>query len=1088
MKRKFWSYFVCAVFAATLMSVALTACGNGSTMKILTPANGAENVSTCPEISWSAEENATGYHVEIASDGGYENVVREATTAELSYTVGNALAHATQYHLRVTAFKEGENETVALNTAVSSFKTIASHDTDAPDYTAARTLYDFESFADDAALRAEFPTHVDGNELGVSLVEGGVNNSKAMQIDYTAGNKGWAGVTCKLPSDKKVWSGAKGIRMWVKGDGMGVNVEVRIGKRGYQSWAATFSVKNPEACYVSIPFSAFEDIGGGDGIWDLAGITRFWLFFTGSSDSTLLIDDVSIGSDENYTTDSRSEIETTTPAPSGVYDDFNGYADDDEMEQKWSFENMGNYTLAGSPYSDGAALELTPSAAWATARLSFPYYDFTQIVSVSFRASAGNYVIQLETAEGGVFEKENIIVAKDGDEAGINLSELILRTGSEGTLASIRCLVIGCKDANEKVRVIDDLTFSVEIFVPKDYTPQTGVEDDFNDYADLTALEEVWKKDGTIAFDLVNSPFGEGGKALKLTSSSAWGVAKLSYPNVSFAGITSIRFKATAGSYQFRLIGSDNVSYTADITIAKDGDWAGANLEELTPNSGNEVRLTSIKELWIGVKQSAPVTIDDLIFSDETFVPKDYTPKVGAFDNFEDYASDAELQAVWKGDGATLALETQNPLSGTKSLKISQSGWVAFTYDYPNVSFHNVRSIRFKATAGTYSVRLVGTNWAVYKKNVVVAVTGDEVGVNIADLATDNGDKLTGTIKQFYIGFTAGAGGALFDDFAYSDEEYQEPDRTAGLIENFEELTDDTISSFCAVEGATLALETEDPLSGTKSAKFTANGTFDFTVNSAYLKKYDFTKTIGFSFAVRLRSSAGNPSIVIQIGSYSNVYTITRPVYSSSKNNIGKIVVMYDAMSLSNGNSGALMKEKIDYLRVFVNQYDQNFTAVIDDLQFFTEENATPDPIVIDDFSSYQDSAALQSAWHSTDVTLEGGAMKLTTASGWNGLQYNFAAAGGIGSEDDFQNCYAISFDVTAGADVDLIVKLQRWSNAKETTVSVKGGETTHVVVYFSQLSGENDWSDMIFNYLTIGLTYYGVTDITFDNVVFLRG
>ena len=42
--------------------------------------------------------------------------------------------------------------------------------------------------------------------------------------------------------------------------------------------------------------------------------------------------------------------------------------------------------------------------------------------------------------------------------------------------------------------------------------------------------------------------------------------------------------------------------------------------------------------------------------------------------------------------------------------------------------------------------------------------------------------------------------------------------------------------------------------------------------------------------------------------------------------------------------------------------------------------------------------------------------------------------------------------------------------------------------MYFNQLSGENEWSDMIFNYLTIGLTYYGVTDITFDNVVFLRG
>ena len=120
--------------------------------------------------------------------------------------------------------------------------------------------------------------------------------------------------------------------MWVKGDGTGMNVEVRIGKRGYQSWATTFSVNNSDAGYVSIPFSAFEDIGGGDGIWDLAGITRFFLFFTGSSNSRLLIDDITIGSDANYTTDSRGEIETSVPAPAGVYDNFDGYANDDAME------------------------------------------------------------------------------------------------------------------------------------------------------------------------------------------------------------------------------------------------------------------------------------------------------------------------------------------------------------------------------------------------------------------------------------------------------------------------------------------------------------------------------------------------------------------------------------------------------------------------------------------------------------------------------------------------------------------------------------------------------------------------------------
>lgn len=781
MKKKIQAACAVGALFTAILAGTLTACGEES-FEILTPADHAENVTTCPEISWTQAANATSYHVEIASDKEYESVVREGVTSELSYTVGNALSHATQYYLRVTAVREEADKTVALCSQSVTFTTAEAHSTDAPDYTAARTLYDFESFENSEALREEFPRHVDGNEIGVNLIESGVNGSKAMEIVYAAGDRGWAGVLCKLPSDKKVWSGAKGIRMHVQGDGNGLNVEVRIGKRGYQSWAATFSVNNPEPCYVSIPFSAFDDIGGGDGIWDLAGITRFWLFFTGGSNSKIVIDDISIGSDENYTTDTRGEIGTSLNAPAGVFDNFDGYADDEAMGKKWTFEYMSENALADSPYSAGKALRLVPSGGWATARLNLPNYDFTEMGSIRFKASAGTYVVQLETSVGGVFEKENVLVSVDGDEAGVNVADLVPRAGTEGGVKLIRQLVIG----------------------------------------------------------------------------------------------------------------------------------------------------------FIG-KSGATVYIDDVTFSDEEFVP---------------------------------------------------------------------------------------------------------------------------------------------------------PDHTAGMIENFEEMTADNISTFANVNGGTLALETENPLSGSKSAKFSADGVFDFEVNSAYFTKYNFENTIGFSFAVRLRSSAGNPSLIIQIGSWLNVYTITRPVYSSAQNNIEKIVVMYDAMTLADGSSGALNKAKINYLRVFVTQYDTDFTATIDDLQFFTAENYTPDTVVIDDFSSYADDTALSAAWHPNGcaVALENGAMKVTTESGWNGLQYNFAAAGGLGSADDYQNCYAISFVVTATVDVNLIVKLQRWANAKETTVAVKGGQTTHVVIYFNELTGENDWSDMIFNSLTLGCTYYGVTDIAIDNIAFLRG
>ncbi len=784
MKKKMQILCACGAMVATLTAGGVfAACENNTEFSILTPAENAQNVSTCPEITWTQAESATGYHVEIASDGAYEKVVREGVTEELSYTVGNALSHATQYYLRVTALREETDKTLALGSQSISFKTVAAHNTDAPDYAAARTLYDFESFADSEALREEFPRHVDGNEIGIDLVEGGVNGSKAMQIDYTAGGKGWAGALCKLPSDKKVWSGAKGIRMYVDGDGNGLNVEVRIGKRGYQSWAATFSVNNPEPCYVSIPFAAFDDIGGGDGIWDLAGITRFWLFFTGSSNSKVIIDDITIGSDENYTTDTRDGVGTSLKAPAGVYTDFDNYADDEEMLGSWTFEYMRKNTLADSPFSTGNALEVIPDSGWATARLLLPNYDFTELKSIRFKASAGTYVIQLETSLNGVFEKEGIVVAADGDEAGVNIADLIPRAGTEGEVKLIRQLVIG-------------------------------------------------------------------------------------------------------------LIGK----------------------------------------------------------------------------------------------------------------------------------------------------------------------TGQTV----------------------YI-----------DDVTFSDEELAAPDRTAGMIENFEERTADNISSFATTISATLSLETEHPLSGTKSAKFAAGGGFGFQLNSEYFTKYDFTKTIGFELAFKTNSSGGDFSAEIKIGSYNNLYVLSKPMYNSKDNNVEKIVVMYDAMTLADGSSGALNKANINFLQIWVTQSAADFTLLVDDIKFFTAENYTPEQAMIDDFSTYADDAAVIAAWHPNgcSVALENGAMKVTTANGWNGLQYNLApGAGTLGGAEDYQNCYAIAFDITASADLNVIVKLQRWDNAKETTVSVKAGETAHVVVYLNQLTGENDWSDMIFNSLTIGCTYYGVTDFTLDNIAFLRG
>ena len=75
---------------------------------------------------------------------------------------------------------------------------------------------------------------------------------------------------------------------------------------------------------------------------------------------------------------------------------------------------------------------------------------------------------------------------------------------------------------------------------------------------------------------------------------------------------------------------------------------------------------------------------------------------------------------------------------------------------------------------------------------------------------------------------------------------------------------------------------------------------------------------------------------------------------------------------------------------------------------------------------------------------------------------------------------------LNAGAAAKLTVKLTRWDNSKEVTLDVATGENA-VTVYFCDMEG-NAWSDMIFNSLTLGITYYGEAVFEFDDVEFLRG
>ncbi len=70
---------------------------------LVSPANGALNVSIQPTFSWNSVPGSTAYLVEIATDVNFSNIVLQATVPGTSYTPATNLASSTLYYWRVTA-------------------------------------------------------------------------------------------------------------------------------------------------------------------------------------------------------------------------------------------------------------------------------------------------------------------------------------------------------------------------------------------------------------------------------------------------------------------------------------------------------------------------------------------------------------------------------------------------------------------------------------------------------------------------------------------------------------------------------------------------------------------------------------------------------------------------------------------------------------------------------------------------------------------------------------------------------------------------------------------------------------------------
>lgn len=90
---------------------------------LVLPSNGSINVALTPHLDWNDAATATSYQVQIATDAGFANIIKD-TSGVLSsqyQVLGGALNVGTQYHWRVSSANEGGS---SVFTSAFNFTTV----------------------------------------------------------------------------------------------------------------------------------------------------------------------------------------------------------------------------------------------------------------------------------------------------------------------------------------------------------------------------------------------------------------------------------------------------------------------------------------------------------------------------------------------------------------------------------------------------------------------------------------------------------------------------------------------------------------------------------------------------------------------------------------------------------------------------------------------------------------------------------------------------------------------------------------------------------------------------------------------------
>lgn len=163
------------------------------------------------------------------------------------------------------------------------------------------TIMDAESFKSSSDVEDYFT----GNKLGLTLdlslnkdIHG--KGTKGLNYAYDVSEEGYTGTTIKFEKAQN-WSGAKGIKLFMKKDSSGNKAVLQFKETNGEYWETAVSMNKNETGDVFIPMGDFKQPGWGgkvDGKLDLSQIAEFSIYInevkgqTQTKQGTLVYDDI----------------------------------------------------------------------------------------------------------------------------------------------------------------------------------------------------------------------------------------------------------------------------------------------------------------------------------------------------------------------------------------------------------------------------------------------------------------------------------------------------------------------------------------------------------------------------------------------------------------------------------------------------------------------------------------------------------------------------------------------------------------------------------------------------------------------------